>query len=230
MDPFDAMVIAIIVMCGGLSLFATARNRARIEFQLKVYAVGVFFRFLLSVIIYRFGLVQVLGDEDSSGWWGGVLLQDRWNVAHTSIFELPMEMLHSFNGHHLGYQYMVGVLLYFTSTPDRLVVASLNCAVGAITAVLAYRIANQLYSPWVATRVAWLACLAPSLLVWSAQTVKEPVVILLESVVLYGCVVLKIDGYSTRHILMCLGATVLLIPFRFYAAYISLLAVVLTLA
>src|SRR4029078_6525407 len=48
--------------------------------------------------------------------------------------------------------------------------------------------------------------------------------------VLYGCVVLKIKGFSARHLILCLSAAVLLIPFRFYAAYISFLVVIVTLA
>jgi hypothetical protein len=230
MNPFDLMLIPTLVMFGGLAVTATIRNRSRLNFQLKVYSVAVGFRLLLSIAIYSLGLLQVLGDEDSSGWWGGVVLQDEWNLRHVSVFQLPLEMLHSFNGHHLGYQYLVGFLLSFTSEPNRLVVASLNCVIGALTVVVVYRIASQLYSPWVANWVAWLSCLAPSLAVWSAQTLKEPIVIFLESLVLYGCVVLKIKGFSARHLILCLSAAVLLIPFRFYAAYISLLVVIVTLA
>lgn len=230
MNPFDLMLIPTLVMLGGLAVTATIRNRSRLNFQLKVYSVAVGFRLLLSIAIYSLGLLQVLGDEDSSGWWGGVVLQDEWNLRHVSVFQLPLEMLHSFNGHHLGYQYLVGFLLSFTSEPNRLVVASLNCVIGALTVVVVYRIASQLYSPWVANWVAWLSCLAPSLAVWSAQTLKEPIVIFLESLVLYGCVVLKIKGFSARHLILCLSAAVLLIPFRFYAAYISLLVVIVTLA
>ncbi|MGH9765514.1 MAG: hypothetical protein ACREDR_30870, partial [Blastocatellia bacterium] len=62
-----------------------------------------------------------------------------------------------------------------------------------------------------------------------AQTLKEPVVILLETVVLYGCVRLKVSGFSVRHILICGLAIILVLPFRFYAAYIAGAAVALSL-
>jgi len=86
-----------------------------------------------------------------------------------------------------------------------------------------------MFSEKVAVRVGWFTCVLPSMLIWSAQTLKEPVVILLETVVLYGCVRLKAEGFSLRHILMCAAAIVLVIPFRFYAAYIAAAAVALSL-
>jgi len=233
MNPFDLMLIPTLIMLGGVAIMATLANRFTLNFQFKIYSAAVALRLMLAVAIYSLGLLQVLGDEDSSGWWGGVVLQDQWALHHTPFYELPMEMFQSFTlkgQHHLGYQYLVGFLLSFTSGPNRLVVASLNCVIGALTVVVVYRIASQLYSPWVANRVAWLSCLAPSLAVWSAQTVKEPIVIFLESLVLYGCVVLKLRGSSGRHLLLCVTAAVLLIPFRFYAAYVSILVVVVTLA
>ena len=69
-----------------------------------------------------------------------------------------------------------------------MVAAVLNCFFGALTVVFAYRIARTLFSEWVAIRVGWWTCLLPSLIVWSGQTVKEPAVIFLETLALYGCV------------------------------------------
>ncbi|HXG66905.1 MAG TPA: hypothetical protein VNO70_17515, partial [Blastocatellia bacterium] len=107
--------------------------------------------------------------------------------------------------------------------------AALNCFFGALTVVYAYRIAQVLFSEWVAVRVGWWACIFPSLIVWSAQTVKEPVIILLETVALYGCVHLKLSGFSLRYIILCALAVLLVIPFRFYAAYVAGAAVTLAL-
>jgi hypothetical protein len=46
---------------------------------------------------------------------------------------------------------------------------------------------------------------------------------------LYGCIRLRQCGLSTRHLLLCVAAIVLLLPFRFYASYIVAAAVLLTL-
>jgi hypothetical protein len=115
---------------------------------------------------------------------------------------------------------MLGSLFYLVNSPTRMVAAVLNCFFGALTVVFAYRIARTLFSEWVASRVGWWTCLLPSLIVWSAQTVKEPVVIFLETLALYGCVNLKRSGFSVRHVVLCAVTAILVIPFRFYVAYI----------
>jgi hypothetical protein len=135
----------------------------------------------------------------------------------------------AFEGNHRGYGYLLGALFYYTDAPARLPAAALNCFFGALTVIFAYRVARLLFSEWVAVRVGWWTCLFPSMIIWSAQTVKEPVVILLEIVAFYGCVYLKVRGFSLRHVILCAVAIVLVFPFRFYAAYIAGAAVCLTL-
>jgi hypothetical protein len=74
-----------------------------------------------------------------------------------------------------------------------------------------------------------LTCFFPSLIIWSAQTLKEPVVIFLETVALYGCVQLRITGFTARHILLTGLAILIMYPFRFYAAYLAVGTVVIAL-
>ena len=116
-----------------------------------------------------------------------------------------------------------------TDAPARLPAAVLNNLFGALTVVLAYRIAATLFSPWVARRVGLWACVLPSLVVWSAQTLKEPVVIFLETAALAACVRIKRSG-RTREAVACAAAIVLLVPFRFYAAYLTALVTIASLA
>jgi hypothetical protein len=100
-------------------------------------------------------------------------------------------------------------------------IAAMNCFLGALTVILAYRTAILLFSRWTAVRAAWIICFFPSLVIWSAQTLKEPVIIFLEALALYACVNLKLSGFSVKYILLCATAIVLLPPFRFYAAYLA---------
>lgn len=227
--PF-ALVLLLCLTGLGSALLALTRHRETLTTQLRLFWVALAARFSLSVIIYEFGLVQVLGDEDSSGWYNGVVLMKKWAQQHLSLIDLPMALAGAFQDEHRGYAYLLGGLFYLTDSPARLPAAALNCFFGALTVVFAYRIADSLFSRWVAVRVGWMACLFPSLLVWSAQTVKEPVVILLETVALYACVHLKLTGFSWRYILICGAAIFLLVPFRFYAAYLALAAALLALA
>ncbi len=99
---------------------------------------------------------------------------------------------------------------------------------GRLTGIVGYRTARLLFSERISNRVGWWLCFYPSLIIWSAQTVKEPVVIFLESLAVYGCVSLRQRGASLKDVALILASIGLLIPFRFYAAYLAGITVVLS--
>ena len=224
------LLFIVLAIFGSLSLFFTWNHRQTVRSQVVLFLAAFSARFAFSIWVYQFGLVNVLHDEDSSGWALGIPLQQLWGLHRLSLIDLPYTLLGAFQGEHHGYQYMLGALFYVTNSPTRMVAAVLNCFFGALTVVFTYRIARTLFSEWVAMHAGWWNCLLPSLIVWSAQTVKEPVVILLETLALYGCVNLKHSGFTARHVALCAGTTILVIPFRFYVAYIAAGAIVFSLA
>jgi len=229
-DLITGVVLLILFAMFGTGLVSlTWNHRATLRFQIKLFLCALLTRFLMSVVIYAFGLVNILKDEDASGWVAGASIYKEWIRKGVDLFQLPAKLAESFSGNHRGYGYVLAGMFYFTDAPARLPAAVLNCLIGALTVVMAYRIARSLFSEWVAIRVAWWTCLLPSMVIWSAQTLKEPTVIFLETIVLYGCVRLKVKGFSVRHIIACGLAIVLVLPFRFYAAYIAGAAVALAL-
>lgn len=231
-DPDLAAGLAIfflLALIGCALLHITRHHRQRMRFQLKLFLTAFAVRFAASVAIYQFGLINLLKDEDGSGWVIGAVLKQDWERRGHGILDLPWLFAQGYSEHHRGYYRLLGSFFFITDTPARLPAAALNCFIGALTVVLAYRVARILFSEWVAVRTGWWSCFFLSLILWSSQTVKEPVVILLETVALYGCVMLRCRGFSLRHILLCGAAILLVMPFRFYAAYIAGAAVMLTL-
>ena len=220
------LLFIVLAIFGCTALFFTWNHRDSVRFQMALFLVALCTRFAFSIWVYQLGLVTVLHDEDSSGWLMGVPLQQQWVQQRLSLLDLPYTLLGAFQGEHFGYKYLLGALFYVVNSPTRMVAAVLNCFFGALTVVFAYRIARTLFSEWVAIRVGWWTCLLPSMIVWSGQTVKEPAVIFLETLALYGCVNLRRCGFSFRHVALCVAATVLVIPFRFYVAYIIAGAIV----
>ncbi|HKV41669.1 MAG TPA: hypothetical protein VJX67_20870 [Blastocatellia bacterium] len=231
-DLFSGLILLIAFAVLGVGLLhVTWNHRRTVKFQVKLFLCALGLRFMASAIIYQFGLINVIKDEDGGGWAQGLGYYTQWIKKGVGLFDLPGVLMGAFGGgeHQRGYGYMVGTLFYITGTPARLPAAVLNCFVGALTVVLAYRIARCVFSEWVAVRVGWWTCVLPSMLIWSSQTLKEPAVIFLETVVMYGCVQLKKNGFSSRHIVMCGLAIILVLPFRFYAAYVAAAAVALSL-
>jgi hypothetical protein len=221
------IVFSFFVFFGIFVLSATS-SRSEVAFLIRLFMIAFGLRFAMSIVIYEFGLVRILGDEDSSGWAIGKYLCDDWLAQEVGLFSLPSILSHAYEGHHRGYYYLVGVFFYFTSLPFRLSAAALNCFFGAWTAIIGYRTARMLFNERIAIQTGWWICFFPSLIVWSAQTLKEPVVILLESLVIYSCVVQQRQGVSIKHAAIIVFTIVVLIPFRFYAAYLASLAFFVT--
>jgi len=208
------------------------RQRGMVALYRQVFFVAMVLRFAASLAIYAFGFVDVLGDEDASAWQGAAAIHANWVQHELALTDLPgvwvTALRHPMS--IIGYQYMIATLFFVTGTVSRLMAAVVNNFFGAMTVVLAARVGASLFSPWAGARVGWCACLMPSLIVWSAQTVKEPVVIFLEATALYACTRLRGSGAGLRHVLACGAAIVLLVGFRFYAAYVTGAAIFLTLA
>jgi hypothetical protein len=216
-------------LAGVILLGVSRRDAVAQQQQTNLFLVGFVVRFLLSLAIYQFGLIDVLKDEDGSGWVVGRSIQQGWVRSGASVLDLPWLLAETFQGDNRGYWNLLGAFFFVTDQPSRMSAAVLNCFCGAMTVVLVYRIGDLLFGRSVANRAAWLTCLFPSMIVWSAQTIKEPIIIFLESVVLYGCIQLRRSDFSPRYALLTLAACVMIFPLRFYAAYIAVVSVSLAL-
>src|SRR5262245_3285295 len=221
-DLLSGVVFLLIFAgLGSFLLTLTRKHGQTRREQIKLFLCALGVRFAASVVVYEQGLVKVLGDEDSSGWVFGLALSEGWGRQRLGLLSLPEIWAGAYAEQHLGFQYLSGLFFFITGTSARMPLAAMNCFFGALTALLIYRTAITLFSRWTAVRAGWIACFFPSLIIWAAQTLKEPVVIFLEALALYACVNLKLSGFSVKYVLLCAAAIVLLPPFRFYAAYLT---------
>ena len=230
-DLWFAILLIPMLAVGGYALISlTATHAATRPHQQKLFLIAFGIRVLGALAIYEMGLGSIVGDEDSSGYYMGRMFAGIWEAQGKTFLDLPALWAPAFEEHHRGYYYLVGTLYFLTGAIGRMSPAILNCFFGAMTVVFAYRIARSLFSNWSAVRVGWLVCLFPSMIIWSCQTLKEPVVILLETVALYACLRLKQAGFDLKYILFCGASIMLLYPFRFYASLVAAVAVFLSMA
>jgi len=218
---FGIIFLLLFAGLGSFLLTLTRKHYQTRNEQIKLFLIALGVRFAASIVVYEMGLIKVLGDEDSGGWLYGVFLANGWDKQQLTLLSLPEMWAGAYTKHHLGFHYLSGLFFFVTGASARMPIAAMNCFFGAMTVVMVYRIAISLFSRWTAVRAGWAACFFPSMIIWSAQTLKEPVVIFLEALALYGCVNLKLSGFSVKYILICVAAIVLLPPFRFYAAYLA---------
>jgi hypothetical protein len=228
---FAVALFLLLYGTGVVGLRATAPNRAIASFEARLLLIAMVIRFAASIAFYAGGLVEIFRDEDAGGWWGGVTLYRQWQSQNLSFFDLPNEIWTAFMNPlgNFGYYYLLGTLFFVIDMHSRLAAAVLNNFFGALTVVLAYRIGGILFSDWVARRVGWWACLMPSLVMWSAQTLKEPIVIFLETGAMYCCLRMKVSRRRLLPLVGCAFYVFVLVAFRFYAAYLAGAAVILAL-
>lgn len=234
-DPGLPESLVLFFLLGALAVTAIWTGRESYEQKrhvIRLFLIAFVARFGLSVLVYQFGLVKVLGDEDGMGWFYGKIVYERWMSAGVSMLEIPGRLFEAFEGaggQHLGYRVMLGAFFFVTQSPVRLAAAALNALYGGLIVVYVYRIARLLFSQWVATTSGWIICWAPSMIVWSALTVKEPIVILLETIALYGCLCIRRKEGTVYWLVMCALCTIALASLRFYATYIVTAGVLLSL-
>lgn len=211
-----------LMAAGAVAVACTRNHRQDMRFQMVLFLGAFALRYAMSVVIYSFGLIDVLKDEDGSGWTIGVVFHRAWVEQGNGILDLPRLLAEAYSGgpRHMGYYYMLGGLYFFVDEA-RLPAAALNGMFGSLMIVYAYRIGAALFGPGVGRRVAVWLCVLPSMVIWSSQTIKEPVVMFLETLAVYGCVNVRRAGVSVRHAALAVVCIALLIPFRFYAAYVT---------
>jgi len=222
-------ILFVVLTLLGVALIQVSRSGTSVKsFQIKLFLSAIIIRFISSLSIYEYGLSSIVGDEDSSGYFMGQYYGGTWLSYNYSVLDLPRLWIPAFEEHHRGYYYLVGTLFFLTGWTGRIPPAALNCFFGALTVIVTYRITLCLFSAWTAKRVGWLACFIPSLIIWSSQTLKEPVIIFLETIGLYACVRLRMQGFSIKYILLCVISIFALYPFRFYASLVTAVAVFVT--
>ena len=132
-------------------------------------------------------------------------------------------------GVNTGYGFVLGTFFYFTGLSSQTAAAALSGFCGAMTTVFAYRISRICFSEWVAVRTGWWVCFFPGMVIWSALSIKEPILILMEQAILYGCLQLQLKRTAIRHIALCGFSFLVLLSLRFYAAYLAAMVVLISL-
>ena len=226
MENFVCGILSFIVLgvVGTVVVRSTQSYRGTLPDQVKLFWCAYAIRFALSVVLYTTSLQDsILGESDHIGWFRGMLFVQEVDDSPDGPLALPrLVIANSFGGTNAGYGVILGFYFYFTRLGCQLAAATVVGCCGALTAVFAYRLARLNFSDWVAWRAGWWVCLFPGMIIWSAQTSKEGVVILLEVLALYSCLQLRLNRTSVRHILLCGASVFMLLSLRFYAAYLCI--------
>jgi 4-amino-4-deoxy-L-arabinose transferase-like glycosyltransferase len=194
------------------------RSVAERRFLLRVFLLGLGLRVAVAAFIALADLEGFFGGDAGTYDWVAWAIARSWS-GESAFSVRPASQP--------GYFYVVAAFYVLFGRAPFLVVL-VNCAIGALHAVLIYKIAASTFDRQVARGAALLTACFPSLVLWSAQLLKDALVIFCTLLSIYAVLVLR-RRFSVIWLTLLLLALLSLHPLRNYVFYIVAFSAVLSL-
>lgn len=241
LNGIGGMACFVIFFIIGIILVQLTHQQETRREQTTLFILAYIIRSFMVMTVYYFGLLSIIRDEDSSGWVAGLGLYESWVQAGYDLFSLPRAILEYIKNAregsvndggklHIGYNAIIATEFFLLNAPGRIPAAMLNVFLGSLVPVFAYRISMQIFENSRAAKYAGMTLVfMPSLVLFSAQTQKEPIVVFIETIGLYCCVQFCQFRYKLRYFL-CLAICLAIMQYlRFYIVYVFIGTFILSL-
>jgi hypothetical protein len=206
---------------------AIRRSGLDTNFLVRLFVCAVMVRILVGTMIYFFNLHEFFGgDANTFDFFGNALLKSWEGDSYSQYFV----DLFTGGGANSGWGmlYVVAVI-YKVVGRNMLATQYVNCVLGAAMAPISYLMALEIFpSKKVARGAALLAAFFPSLILWTAQGLKDgPIIFLL---CLSMLATLKLGTrFTSKYLITLILALFSLMTLRFYVFYIIAFSIVCTL-
>lgn len=223
----DALIPVIEFTIIGLPiLFALVRRMppAERELLLRTALLGFALRLAVSSIFVLVPETRVF-HEDASGYELGA--QGVAAAWHGDGPPIPLRSLMSATGYYPAFLIVCSSLYYVFGT-FQMVVTAFTSLCGAVTIILVYRLTARSFHQVVAQRAATLTAFFPSMVLWSAMALKDPLMMML-IVITLNCAASMRSRFNVPAAILLVASLLAVYFIRFYIAYVLLLAVVVSL-
>ena len=216
---FPAEGPSAVVFCAALAAIVgviISRHQTHARFLLQVFGGAVLIRVAIGALIYYFRLQEFFGGDAFTYDYHGSLYRAFWTGQLSYGFYDRLLGVYVYRNWGMGYT--VGAI-YMLVGRNMLAVQFFNAVVGAATAPVIFLCARQIFQNLRVAKVATLfVAFFPSLVLWSAQGLKDgPIVFLLALTML---ATLKLgERLSVKYVTVLLFALYGLLCFRFYIFY-----------
>src|SRR5215213_849265 len=168
-----------LAVCAATSLptlFILARSGNEKKFLMRLFILGVLARIIVATIIFVGGMEEFFGGDANTYHLFGQSLARSWHgdAYHATVYAGFIKS----GASAWGMVYVVAVV-YELIGANVFAIQLLNASVGSATAVVVYYTAQTLFNNTRVSRVAAvLVAFFPSLILWSAQALKDGLIIL----------------------------------------------------
>jgi len=226
-SPEMGLTILVGLVPAALCIWIILRDPTDRAFLLRVFLAALGLRWIVAFLIADRHLENFFGGDATTFDIVGNALSQAWHGLGS--VNTPYMISYISSGRPgWGMFYYVGSI-YYVIGQNPLAVQLINCALGAAACIAVYKIAQILYpSQKVARTAALLTAIAPSMILWSSQMLKDaPIVLCLCVCALYT---LKLQAkLGVKNLLLLLISLFCLFSLRNYAFYIMFAAVALAL-
>jgi len=219
-DAAQATLLCTVV--GAAVGFFVYRNKEEGPFLLQLFAWGLLIRMVVGIGIFIFNKQEFFGGDaityDFYGWaqakaWQGdpyyQIIANRFTEGQASAW---------------GFTKMVGAA-YYVIGRNTLSIQFLNSILGSATAILVYNCAQHVYkNVRVAKIAAMYVAFFPSLVLWSAQGLKDAAVVFCLVLAILASIRLN-EKWSTKQVIILIVALFSVLSLRFYVFYMIAVAI-----
>jgi hypothetical protein len=223
-SAFDAA--RAVLLCTALATIAGFYSYKRDTdgpFLLRLFVAGLITRIVIGLAIFAFrGQDFFGGDAMTYDFYGNAQLLG-WG-GDNYYQSIANQFVRSGEGSGWGMVYLVAAV-YGLVGRNMLAVQMMNSVIGAATAVVIYLCAYQVFQNSRVARVAGIGvAFYPSLVLWSAQGLKDgPIVFLLALAIL--CTLKLGEKLAVKYIIILVCALIALFALRFYVLYMISVAI-----
>ena len=221
--PDEAAAYLLVVLSAGLALFLVRHFTDEKKFITKLFFAGLGVRLLFGLFVHVFDWREFFGGDARAYHLFGGLIADYWHgapIATREAYDLATATLRP----GWGMNYLVGAI-YFVTGKNILAAQSFCAVIGAATAPVVYFCALKVFGNRNVARNSALAiAFFPSFIIWSAQLLKDGLIIFL--LVLAITMVLQLqENISYAAIAVLVLSMFGIISLRFYIFYMVAVAV-----
>jgi len=223
-SAFDAA--KAVLLCTALATIAgyySYKREADGSFLLRLFVAGLIIRIVVALAIFAFrGQDFFGGDAITYDFYGRAQLLG-WG-GDKYFQTIANQFVRSGEGSGWGMVYVVAAV-YGLVGRNMLAVQLMNSVIGAATAVVIYLCAHQVFQNSRVARIAGIAvAFYPSLVLWSAQGLKDgPIVFLLALAIL--CTLKLGQKLALKYIIILACSLIALFALRFYVLYMICVAI-----
>ncbi len=216
----ELLAIPLVLILGGIAAYFLGKDTdpEDAEFQTNIFLWAFSIRILVGLILYGWGLAELFGDEDASGYPAGWKVVQSWYTdgldgVVSSVISLV------FDRQNEGQALIWAIPTMFAGGPSRMIVSVTNSFFGAMLVVVVFRLTRRIFDAPTARIAAVLITVWSSIILLSASTQKEILVIFFEWLILY-LLIRSRTGITVRDGVWAIPAFIAVFMIRFYALYL----------